>query len=170
MRLTATWTGKTLRGPDAAACTPTPCGYALIFYNAFAEFLCLSERLDSQPPASGYRLTPADTKHLLHDLTVRMPFTPTPRIQSATAAVAALVADTGRSVPELARLDISALQLDGEACVELADGSYPLGGQPSNPHPVAQCRAVIIAELEGVTRLPVVADSARAAPRRSRAR
>ena len=67
-----------------------------------------------------------------------------------TAAVAALVADTGRSVPELARLAVRALHLDGEAHVELAGGPCPLGG------PAVQiltrwlgARAAIIAELEG---------------------
>jgi hypothetical protein len=67
-----------------------------------------------------------------------------------TAALAALVADTDRSVPELARLNVRALHLDGEARVELADGSCPLGG------PTVQiltrwlgARAAIIAELEG---------------------
>ncbi len=67
-----------------------------------------------------------------------------------TAALAALVADTGRGVPELAGLDVGALHLDGAARVELADGPCPLGG------PAVQilsrwlgARATIIAELQG---------------------
>jgi integrase len=119
-------------------------------YNSFAEFLCLPGRRDSQQPTRGYRLTPADTERLLHDLAVRRPVHANATTCLRTAALAALVADTGRSVPELARLNVGALHLDGEARVELADGSCPLGG------PTVQiltrwlgARAAIIAELEG---------------------
>jgi len=41
--------------------------------NAFAEFLGEPARLDRQPPARGYQLTPGDTEALLHDLTVKRP-------------------------------------------------------------------------------------------------
>ena len=40
--------------------------------------------------------------------------------------MAAIVADTSRSVPELASLSIRALHLDGEARVGLDDGPCPL--------------------------------------------
>jgi len=118
--------------------------------NAFAEFLGLPDRRDSPPPARGFCLTPADTARLLHDLTVRRPVHANAATSLRTAALAALVADTGRGVPELARLNASALHLDGEARVELADGSCPLGG------PTVQiltrwlgARATIMADLEG---------------------
>ena len=64
--------------------------------------------------------------------------------------MAAIVADTSRSVPELASLSIRALHLDGEARVDLDDGPCPLGS-----HAVSvltrwlDARAAIIAELEG---------------------
>jgi hypothetical protein len=144
-----TRTRNTLRGHDAAA-YPNSMRVRIDSYNSFVEFACRPERRDSQPPALGYRLTPADTGRLLHDLAVRRPIHANAVTCLRTAALAALVADTDRSVPELARLSISAVHLDGRARVELADGACPLGG------PTVQiltrwlaARAAIIAELEG---------------------
>jgi hypothetical protein len=144
-----TRTRSTLRGRNAAA-YPNSMRVRIDSYNSFAEFLCLPDRRDSQQPTRGYRLTPADTERLLHDLAVRRPIHANAATCLRTAALAALVADTDRSVPELARLNVRALRLDGEARVELADGSSPLGG------PTVQiltrwlgARAGIIAELEG---------------------
>jgi hypothetical protein len=140
---------NTLRGRDAAA-YPNSMRVRIDSYNSFAEFVRRPDRRDSQPPTPGYRLTPADTDRLLHDLAVRRPIHANAATCLRTAALAALVADTDRSVPELARLKVRALHLDGEAHVELADGSCPLGG------PTVQiltrwlgARAAIIAELEG---------------------
>jgi hypothetical protein len=144
-----TRTRNTLRGPDAAAYSNSM-RVRIDSYNAFAEFLGLPGRLGSQGPASGFYLTPADTERLLHDLTVRRPVHANAATTLRTAALAALVADTDRGVPELARLKVSALHLDGEARVELADGPCPLGD------PTVQilarwlsARAAIIAELQG---------------------
>ena len=144
-----TRTRNTLGGPEAVAYSNSM-RVRIDTYNAFAEFLRLPDRHDSQPPARGFYLTPADTKRLLHDLAVRRPVHANAGTSLRTAAVAALVADTGRTVPELARLKVSALHLVGEARVELADGSCPLGD------PTVQiltrwlgARALIIAELEG---------------------
>ncbi|MDX6395875.1 MAG: hypothetical protein QOJ73_6938 [Streptosporangiaceae bacterium] len=144
-----TRTRNTLRG-RAAAAYPNSMRVRIDSYNSFAEFLCLPDRRDSQQPTRGYRLTPADTERLLHDLAVRRPVHANAATCLRTAALAALVADTDRSVPELARLNVRALHLEGEARVELADGSCPLGG------PTVQiltrwlgARAAIIAELEG---------------------
>jgi integrase len=145
----STRTRNTLSGPDAVA-YPNSMRVRIDSYNAFAEFLCLPDRHDSERPARGFYLTPADTKRLLHDLAVRRPVHANAGTSLRTAAVAALVADTGRTVPELARLKVSALHLEGEARVELADGSCPLGD------PTVQiltrwlgARAAIISELEG---------------------
>ena len=142
-------TRNTLRGPEAAA-YPNSMRVRIRSYNAFAEFLGLPGRLDNEPPARGFYLTPADTQRLLYDLTTRRPILGDAAIALRTAAVAALVADTGRGVPELAGLAVSALHLDRDARVELADGPYPLSG------PAAAiltrwlaARAEIIAELEG---------------------
>jgi hypothetical protein len=142
-------TRNTLRGPDAAA-YPNSMRVRTDSYNALAGFLGLPDRRDSQPPARGFYLTPADTQRVLYDLTVRRLPQANVAIALRTAAVAAMVADTGRGVPELAGLTVSALHLDGEARVDLADGSSQLGG------PTVQiltrwleARAEIIAELEG---------------------
>jgi hypothetical protein len=144
-----TRTRNTLRGPDAAAYSNSM-RVRIDSYNAFAEFLCLSDRHESQRPAWGYYLTPADTERLLHDLTVRRPVYANVATSLRTAAVAALVADTSRTVPELARLKVSALHLDGKARVELADGSCPLGNSTVQIlNRWLDVRAAIIAELEG---------------------
>ena len=140
---------NTLHGPDAAAYTNSM-RVRIDSYNAFAEFLCLPDRHDRERPARGFYLTSADTERLLHDLAVRRPVHANTATSLRTAAVAALVADTGRSVPELARLKVSAIHLDGNAHVQLDDRSCPLSG------PTVQIltrwlnvRAAIIAELEG---------------------
>jgi hypothetical protein len=142
-------TRNTRYGAEAAA-YPNSMRVRIDSYNAFAEFLGLPDRRETPPPARGFHLTPADTEGLLHDLTVRRPMHSNTATTLRTAAVAALVADTGRQVPELARLKVSALHLDGDARVELADGPCPLGD------PAVQilarwlgARAEIVAELEG---------------------
>lgn len=142
-------TRNTLRGPQAAA-YPNSMRVRIGSYNAFAEFLGLPDRRENEPPARGFYLTPADTQRLLYDLTTRRPMVGDAASALRTAAVAALVADTGRGVPELAGLAVSALHLDADAYVDLADGPCPLGG------PAVQIlsrwlatRAEIIAELEG---------------------
>jgi hypothetical protein len=144
-----TRTRNTLRGSDAAAYSNSM-RVRIDSYNAFAEFLCLSERHDSQPPAWGYYLTPGDTERLLHDLAVRRPVHANVATSLRTAAVAALVADTSRTVPELARLKISALHLDDKARVDLADVVVPLSN--STVQILTRwlaARAAIIAELQG---------------------
>jgi hypothetical protein len=144
-----TRTRNTLRGPDAAA-YPNSMRVRIDSWNAFAEFLGLPDRVAPQPPADGYRLTPGDTERLLHDLTVRRPVHANAVTSLRTAAVAALVADTDRGVPELAHLKVSALHLDGEASVDLGDDSCPLS--EATVHILTRwlaARAAIIAELEG---------------------
>ena len=144
-----TRTRNTLDGPDAAAYSNSM-RVRIDSYNAFAEYLGLPGRYDRQPPAASDYLTPADTERLLHDLAVRRPIHANAATAIRTAAVAALVADTGRNVPELARLKVSALHLDGGPRVELADGPCPLGG--ATVQILTRwlgARAEIIAELEG---------------------
>jgi hypothetical protein len=142
-------TRNTLYGSDAAAYLNSM-RVRIDSYNAFAEFLGLPDRRNSPPPARGFYLTPADTERVLHDLTVRRPIHANAATSLRTAALAALVADTGRGVPELARLNVSALHLDGEASVEVTDGSCPLGvATVQILTRWLRARAAIIAELEG---------------------
>ncbi len=142
-------TRNTLYGSDAAAYLNSM-RVRIDSYNAFTEFLGLPDRRDSPPPARGFCLTPADTERVLHDLTVRRPIHANAATSLRTAALAALVADTGRGVPELARLNVSALHLDGEARVDVTDGSCPLGAAAVQILTRwLRARAAIIAELEG---------------------
>jgi len=145
-----TRTRGTSRGPEAAA-YPNSMRVRIDSVNAFAEFLGEPARLDRQPPARGFELAPGDTEALLHDLTVRRPIHANAMTALRTAAVAALVADSGRGVPELANLNLSALHLDGDAPQADVDGeSVPL--TQATVHILTRwlaARASIVAELEG---------------------
>jgi hypothetical protein len=145
-----TRTRNTSRGPEAAA-YPNSMRVRIDSVNAFAEFLGEPARQDRQPPARGYQLTPGDTEALLHDLTVKRPIHANAMTALRTAAVAALVADTGRGVPELAELNISALHLDGAEPRADIDGE-PVPLTQSTVHILTRwlaARASIVAELEG---------------------
>ena len=145
-----TRTRSTSRGPEAAA-YPNSMRVRIDSVNAFAEFIGDPARLDRQPPARGFELTPGDTEALLHDLTVKRPIHANAMTQLRTAAVAALVADTGRGVPELAELNVSALHLAGDEPHADVDGeSCPLTN--ATVHILTRwlaARASIVAELEG---------------------
>jgi len=121
-----TRTRNTSRGPEAAA-YPNSMRVRIDSVNALAEFIGDPARLDRQPPARGFQLTPGDTEALLHDLTVKRPIHANAMTALRTAAVAALVADSGRGVPELAGLNLRALHLDGDRPYAEIDGeSVPL--------------------------------------------
>jgi len=145
-----TRTRNTSRGSDAAA-YPNSMRVRIDSVNAFAEFIGEPARLDRQPPARGFQLAPGDTEALLHDLTVKRPIHANAMTALRTAAVAALVADTGRGVPELADLNVSALHLDGdEPHADVDGGSFPLTN--ATVHILTRwlaARASIVAELEG---------------------
>jgi len=140
---------NTLRGREAAA-YPNSMRVRVDSFNAFAEFTGLAERVDGQRPARGFHLTPGDTERLLHDLTVRRPIHSNALTSLRTAAVAALVADTGRGVPELAHLKVGDLHLNGDASVDLDGESCPVTDATAQILTRwLAARAAIIAELEG---------------------
>jgi site-specific recombinase XerD len=146
-----TRTRNTIRGPQAAA-YPNSMRVRIDTWNAFAEFLNLGGRRETQRPAPGFALAPEDTERLLHDLSVRRPVYSSAMTALRTAAVAALVADTGLGVPELASLKVGALHLDGDEPHVDLPGAGPV---PLSAATVAICsrwlsaRATLIAELQG---------------------
>jgi integrase len=145
-----TRTRNTSRGPEASA-YPNSMRVRIDTVNAFAEFLGEPARLDRQPPARGFHLDAGGTEALLHDLTVKRPIHANAMTALRTASVAALVADTGRGVPELAGLNLRDLHLDGdEPTVNLDGETFPLTN--ATVHIVVRwlaARASIVADLEG---------------------
>jgi len=145
-----TRTRGTSRGREAAA-YPNSMRVRTDTWNGFAEFLGLPDRLATAKPADGFRLPPQEAEQLVHDLAIRRPVTANAVTALRTAAVAALVADTGRGVPELAGLTMDALHLSGASpSVEVGDESFRLGTDAV--HTVSRwlsARAALIAELEG---------------------
>jgi hypothetical protein len=144
-----TRTRNTLRGPRAGAYSNSM-RVRIDSYNAFAEFVRLSDHRESPRPVHGDFLTPAETERLLHDLAVRRPIYANAVTSLRTAAMAALVADTGRPVLELARLKLTSLHLDGAAHVDFDDGPCPL--RDTTAQTLARwlhAREEIVAELEG---------------------
>jgi integrase len=143
-----TRTRNTFYGPDAAS-RSNSMRVRVDTFNAFAEYLGQPARLGSPPPADGDFLTPDDAETLLHNLAVRRPVHANATTSLRTAAVAALVADTGKSVPELAGLALADLHLD-EPSIDLNDESHPL--RPDTVQVLnrwLRARAAIIADLEG---------------------
>jgi integrase len=145
-----TRTRNTSRGAAAAA-YPNSMRVRVDTVNAFAEFLGEPGRLDRQPPARGFRLDAGETEALLHDLTVKRPIHANAMTALRTAAVAALVADTGRGVPELAALNLRDLNLDADEPVVRVDGeTFALTN--ATVHVLTRwlaARASIVADLEG---------------------
>ncbi len=145
-----TRTRNTSRGPEAAA-YPNSMRVRIDSVNALAEFVGVPGRLERQAPARGFALSPGDTEALLHELTVKRPVNANAMTALRTAAVAALVADSGRGVPELADLNLRALHLDGgEPYADVAGERVPL--TRSTVHVLTRwlaARASIVADLEG---------------------
>ncbi|WP_309317556.1 hypothetical protein [Streptomyces salinarius] len=102
---------NTLTGPGAAAAHDSQRA-RIQAYNAFTAYLGLDMARPS--PASGHadRLEPEQAWTLLRTLAVRRPTGANAATAIRTAAVAALVAATGHSVPQLHRLDVTDVDLE----------------------------------------------------------
>ncbi|MET8668173.1 hypothetical protein ABZV87_28040 [Streptomyces tendae] len=103
---------NTLTGPDAAAAYDSQRA-RIQTYNAFVDHLALTG-LHRPYPASGHgdRLEPEQAYKLLRTLAVRRPTGANAATAIRTAAVAALVAATGRSVPQLHQLNVTDVDLE----------------------------------------------------------
>jgi site-specific recombinase XerD len=144
-----TRTRNTLHGPGADA-HRNSMRVRIDSFNAFAEFLGVPDRLDTQQPEPGDSLSPDNARRLLHLLAVRRPVHANAATALRTAAVAALVAATGRTVPELAGLNVRDIHLEADPRADLGSESCPLGPEAAQVlGRWLDARAVITAELEG---------------------
>lgn len=144
-----TRTRNTLHGPAASA-HPNSMRVRIDSFNALAEFLGHTQRVETGRPEHGDTLSTADARTLLHRLAVQRPVQSTAGTALRTAAVAALVAATGRTVPELAGLNVRDIHLDSTPRVETGGDSYPLGDEAALVlRRWLTARAEITAELEG---------------------
>lgn len=126
---------NTLTGPAAAAAGNTQ-RTRIQTWNSFAEHLGLPLRLEMPPAAHGDWLEPEESHKLLRTLAVKRPVGSNAATAIRTAAVAALVAATGRSVPDLHRLDV--------ADVALAHRPLPRVSLDTGPHSLDKDTADIL--------------------------
>ncbi|MFI8265326.1 hypothetical protein [Streptomyces sp. NPDC085665] len=102
---------NTLVGPDAAAANNSQRS-RIQTWNGFAAYLGLTLRLELPAPGHGDWLDPDQARKVIHTLFVQRPEASKPATAARTAAVAALVAATGRSVPELHLLEVAHIDMD----------------------------------------------------------
>ncbi|MET8451647.1 hypothetical protein [Streptomyces sp. NPDC005209] len=142
---------NTLLGPAAAAAYDSQRA-RIQTYNAFTGYLGLSLTLAYPASGHGDRLEPEQAWNLLRTLAVKRPTGANAATAIRTAAVAALVAATGRTVPELQKLDVTAVDLERRPfpVLQVGDVAHPL-----DKHTVEilrrwlDVRAGITRELEG---------------------
>jgi len=144
-----TRTRNTLRGPEADA-HPNSMRVRIDSFNAFAEFLGVPDRVDAWRAEAGDALSPGQARNLLHLLSVRRPVHANGATSLRTAAVAAMVAATGRTVPELTALNVRDIHLGTDPHADLGPESCPLSPEAAQVlSRWLDARAVVIAELEG---------------------
>jgi integrase len=119
---------NTLTGPDAAAAYDSQRA-RIQTYNTFVDHLGLSGLHRAYPTTGhGDRLEPEQAYKLLRTLAVHRPTGANAATAIRTAAVAALIAATGRSVPQLHELNVADVDLQRRPIpvVTVADFEYPL--------------------------------------------
>ncbi|MYX26799.1 hypothetical protein GTY75_08975 [Streptomyces sp. SID8381] len=119
---------NTLLGPDAVAAYDSQRA-RIQTYNAFTDYLGLSTlHLHYPPSGHGDRLEPEQAYHLLRTLAVRRPTGANAATAIRTAAMAALVAATGHSVPRLQKLDVDDIDLERRpvAVATIGGAEHPL--------------------------------------------
>jgi integrase len=143
---------NTLLGPDAVAAYDSQRA-RIQTYNAFTEHFGLGHlHLPYPPSGHGDRLEPEQAYKLLRTLAVRRPTGANAATAIRTAAVAAVSAATGHTVPRLQPLNVSDVDLERRPVpvVTVADFDHPL-----DKHTVEivrrwlDVRAGITNELEG---------------------
>ncbi|MFI9052438.1 hypothetical protein [Streptomyces sp. NPDC053427] len=100
---------NTLSGPNARSADATT-RVRIITYNVFAEYLGTPWRLEVPPNTSGEHLDPDEADKVVRRLAVERRGA-TAAVAVRTAALAALVAETGRTVAQLAPLYTDDVQL-----------------------------------------------------------
>lgn len=100
---------NTLSGPNAPSAAATN-RVRIITYNVFAEYLGTPWRLDVPPNTTGEHLDPDEAEQLVRRLAVERRGA-TAAVAVRTAALAALVAESGRTVAQLAPLYTDDVQL-----------------------------------------------------------
>ncbi|MEU5181105.1 hypothetical protein AB0G49_13745 [Streptomyces longwoodensis] len=142
---------NTLRGP-AAESSEAAQRSRTITYNAFAAHLRTPWRLEVPANPSGEHLDPDDAAEIIHTLAVRRPPSANEVTWIRTAALASLVAATGRTVRELAELDVSNLRLgDQPPVVVLEDGPSELDAETVSTlrRWLRQRKALVTRTIEG---------------------
>jgi site-specific recombinase XerD len=141
---------NTLRGPRATSAEASQRSRT-ITYNTFATFLGTPWRLEVPANPTGEYLDPDEADQVIRTLAVRRPAAANEPTWIRTAALAALVGATGRTVSELAELDVSNLHLQQRPPVlMLEDGPEELDEATVRTlRRWLRQRAAITARLEG---------------------
>ncbi|MFF4276176.1 hypothetical protein [Streptomyces sp. NPDC001536] len=142
---------NTLTGPDAVAAYDYQRA-RIQTYNTFVEYLGLNLRRPYPPSGHGERLEPEQAYKLLRTLAVRRPTGANASTAIRTAAVAAVSAATGHTVPKLQPLDVADVDLERRPVPVITIDEFD---HPLDKHTVEilrrwlDVRAGIVKELEG---------------------
>ncbi|MEU2086635.1 hypothetical protein ABZ569_32785 [Streptomyces albus] len=121
---------NTASGPHSPAARDTQRS-RIITYNQLAEWLGTPWRLEVPPPTTGEHLDPEEARAVINTLATQRPVGTKAATAIRTAAVAALVADTGLTVAQIAVRKVGDLVLDaGDPPPRLLYEGEPYGLAP----------------------------------------